>query len=292
MNLRGKGSWKLSYAFDLRVEGSRSILHFQLAASGAEGITPAQKLPRFLSLFVRVIRPRRHAPLLHQPMRLHRRCRQSGSIEQRLGRVIGELCLYGAFPQDAFLRRPQHQARRLLGGHQPHQLSLGVQVVQPLVQSQRLQGLPLLESLRRLATAVSEPQVTCQTRCGTEDQRFPVHLAFSFATPCGTWPVGTWRRADSQCLRWSSKKISAPKACRNGPLGMPARNSDSSMRMPQCRKVRITRSWAGAPRAVTRAVRIGEPSAGYSDWIWCSMARKFLNGPPDKGSCADCVSLS
>lgn len=60
----------------------------------------------------------------------------------------------------------------------------------------------------------------------------------------------------------SSKKISAPKASRNGPLWRPPRNSASSRRTPHSRNVRITRSCAGAERAVTSAVRIGDASPG------------------------------
>ena len=70
------------------------------------------------------------------------------------------------------------------------------------------------------------------------------------AAPTSTWP------------RWSSKKMSAPNAFRNGPLSRPPRNSASSMRMSHARSVRTTRSCAGALRAVTSAVRIGARSGG------------------------------
>ena len=52
--------------------------------------------------------------------------------------------------------------------------------------------------------------------------------------------------------------MSAPKAFRNAPLGKPPKNKASSIRMPHALKVLTTRSWAGAPRAVTKAVLMGE----------------------------------
>src|SRR5690606_37676128 len=75
-------------------------------------------------------------------------------------------------------------------------------------------------------------------------------------TPCGTWPVGTYWRADSALVPESSKKMSAAKASRNGPLGSPPRKMASSRRTPHSRRVRMTRLCAGAERAVTSAVRM------------------------------------
>ena len=55
----------------------------------------------------------------------------------------------------------------------------------------------------------------------------------------------------------------------------------------------MTRSCAGAERAVTRAVRMGEASpAGKASCSLCSAARKPLNGPPDSASPTRVVSLS
>src|SRR6185312_652973 len=114
----------------------------------------------------------------------------------------------------------------------------------------------------------------------------------AFETPCGTCPVATWRRADSTLACESSKKISAPNACRNGPLSRPPRNKASSRRTPQLRSVRITRLCAGAERAVTSAVRIGESSpAGNAACKRCSAARNPRNGPPDSGLSASSASL-
>lgn len=104
----------------------------------------------------------------------------------------------------------------------------------------------------------------------------------SLATPCGTCPAATlwcWRALSILCCE-SSKKISAPKASRNGPLCRPPKNSASSKRTPHSRKVRMTRSCAGAERAVTNAVRIGEASpdgnAVCNAW---SADKKLRNGP-------------
>jgi len=80
---------------------------------------------------------------------------------------------------------------------------------------------------------------------------------YGFRTPWGTWPVATCSRAESQWTCWSSKKMSAPNAARKGPFDLPPRKSASSIRMPHSLNVRMTRLWAGAERAVTRAVRIG-----------------------------------
>ncbi len=113
----------------------------------------------------------------------------------------------------------------------------------------------------------------------------------SLATPCGTWPAGPCLTAESMCVRWSSKKMSAPNAESTSPLSSPPRKNASSMRMFQARSVRITRSCAGALRAVTSAVRIGLLSSGKSDWIRCSADRNSLNGPPDSGSRAASTSL-
>src|SRR6266581_5463775 len=71
----------------------------------------------------------------------------------------------------------------------------------------------------------------------------PASVSYSLATPNGTCPAMTWRLADSTWPRWSSKKMSAPKAFRNGPLSSPPRNKASSMRMFHARSVRTTRSW-------------------------------------------------
>ena len=79
--------------------------------------------------------------------------------------------------------------------------------------------------------------------------------------------------------------MSAPNAARNGPLARPPRNSASSRRTPHSRSVRITRSCAGAERAVTSAVRTGASSpGGNSACISCRADRKLRNGPPDSGS--------
>lgn len=48
------------------------------------------------------------------------------------------------------------------------------------------------------------------------------------------------------------------------------------------RSVRITRSWAGAERAVTSAVRIGQSPSGNSRCNRFNAFRKPLNGPPRK----------
>src|SRR5258708_8300429 len=91
---------------------------------------------------------------------------------------------------------------------------------------------------------------------GLED--FQADLRFySLATPNGTCPVVTWRLADSTGRRWPSKKMSPPKAFRNGPLSSPPRTKASSMRMFQALSVRPTRSRAGALPAVTLPVAMG-----------------------------------
>src|ERR1700744_4747967 len=110
-------------------------------------------------------------------------------------------------------------------------------------------------------------------------------------TPCGTWPVATCLRADSTFAGESSKKISAPKASRKGPLSRPPRKSASSMRTPQRRSAKITRLCAGPERAVTRAVRIGEFSAGKAVCRRCNAVRKPRNGPTDRGVSACSRSL-
>ena len=63
------------------------------------------------------------------------------------------------------------------------------------------------------------------------------------------------------------------------------------MRTPHLRNVRITRLCAGAERAVTSAVRMGEFSAGNAACSRCSAVRKPRNGPTDSGSAACSVSL-
>ena len=79
-----------------------------------------------------------------------------------------------------------------------------------------------------------------------------------------------------RCRRRNARRIS--------PLSRPPRNNASSIRMFHARSVRITRSCAGALRAVTSAVRIGLVSSGKSAWIRCRPARNSLNGPPVSGS--------
>jgi hypothetical protein len=53
--------------------------------------------------------------------------------------------------------------------------------------------------------------------------------------------------------------------------------------IPHFRKVRTTRSCAGAERAVTKAVRMGESSSENCAWIDCSASKNPLNGPPGSG---------
>ena len=54
----------------------------------------------------------------------------------------------------------------------------------------------------------------------------------------------------------------------------------------------MTRSWAGADRAVTSAVRMGESSPGNSACSFCNAAKNDLNGPPDSGCLAAARSVA
>src|SRR5699024_1943904 len=116
---------------------------------------------------------------------------------------------------------------------------------------------------------------------------------YSLATPCGTCPAVTTSAARLTWSGWSSKKISVLKARRNYVLSLPPRNSAWSMRMFQARNVRMTRSCAGALRAVTSEVRIGHcASASNSACSRFSASRNGLNGPPGSGSLAELTSLA
>ena len=66
-----------------------------------------------------------------------------------------------------------------------------------------------------------------------------------------------------QCLI-VEEDVGPPKAFKNAPFDHPPRKRLSSKRMSQARSVRMTRSWAGAERAVTSAVRIGQASGENS----------------------------
>ena len=90
--------------------------------------------------------------------------------------------------------------------------------------------------------------------------------------------------ADSTCVRWSSKKMSARNARRNSPLSRPPRNSASSIRMFHARSVRITRSCAGALRAVTSAVRDRALVLGKIRLDPMQAGEEFLERPADSGS--------
>ena len=74
------------------------------------------------------------------------------------------------------------------------------------------------------------------------------------------------------------QKTSASKAWRNSPLDRPPRKSDSSIRMSQARKVRTTRSCAGAALAVTRHVLMGDSPEGKARWSCCKACKKGLKG--------------
>ena len=76
---------------------------------------------------------------------------------------------------------------------------------------------------------------------GLEDAQAAAHPS-SFATPFGTCPMAATPRAASQWRRWSSKKMSAPKARRNSRFSLPPRKRASSIRIPHARRVRTTRS--------------------------------------------------
>lgn len=70
--------------------------------------------------------------------------------------------------------------------------------------------------------------------------------------------AATWRRAESMLCGESSKKMSAPKASRSQAFWR--RGTARLVQAHPSRRVRITRSCAGAERAVTSAVRMGAAS--------------------------------
>ena len=103
------------------------------------------------------------------------------------------------------------------------------------------------------------------------------------ATPCGTpCPAATWRAPSRCAVRRIVEEDVGAEGFEERPLRARRGNSASSRRTPHSRRGAITRSCAGAERAVTSAVRIGEASlAGTPPAGRATRTGNRGTGPPD-----------